>query len=392
MVVTPDAELEQIIFIPGFYGSHLVQASDEKVVWISAAQALFGRKTAARVGFGVPGELTLVPAGILQRVPIVPGIYSRDFYGRFLKRLQREKGSRAQIHHFAYDWREDYYQTVQKLGELIESLQTQGVQRISIIAHSMGGLIASYYLRYGTQQPETAIENWQGAQVIGRVVMVTVPFAGSLIVFRNMKWGAKFGLNTSLIKADALASFASSYQIIANYVPVFLDRHLQPLNHSLLEADDWEKYQWGFLRNRTNLSEEVMQHRRQFVRKALARANVLNKRINEPSQNEGEVPTKLLYIYATSHSTLAKAILLTGEDQQPTRVLFDKKEFKQHMPNVPHSILFADGDSAVTTKAARLPEAFRLNFSTFVEQKSNSIHSAVFRDKAVQERIMVFLR
>ena len=63
-----------VIFIPGFYGTRLAQASDGKTVWISASQALFGSKTAARIGFEVPEAQELVPSTVLDRIPVIPAL------------------------------------------------------------------------------------------------------------------------------------------------------------------------------------------------------------------------------------------------------------------------------------------------------------------------------
>ena len=189
-----------VIFIPGFYGTRLAQASDGKTVWISAGQALFGSKTAARTGFAVPEAQALVPSTVLDRIPVIPGIDAAavDVYGDFIDTLRASLGPRTQVHLFSYDWRDGYFEAVKKLAALVHSLRSQERTSVSLIAHSMGGLITSYYLRYGAQEPEDAVETWQGAQNINKVVMATVPFKGSMTSFRNMKHGAKFGLNTSL--------------------------------------------------------------------------------------------------------------------------------------------------------------------------------------------------
>ena len=87
----------------------------------------------------------------------------------------------------------------------------RGKKDISIVAHSMGGLIVSYYLRYGTQDIESAVENWKGAEDLQRVVLAGVPFLGVMNSFRNMNFGVTVGWNSSLLSSEAYASFPASY-------------------------------------------------------------------------------------------------------------------------------------------------------------------------------------
>ena len=114
--------MQHLIFIPGFYGTRLVQTGDRKIVWLSAWQALFGSKTAAHTGLGVAGERALVPGTVLDCIPVIPGIYSKDVYAAFLGKLQARLGTRgsfSRIHLFAYDWREDYLVAVEQLARLV---------------------------------------------------------------------------------------------------------------------------------------------------------------------------------------------------------------------------------------------------------------------------------
>ena len=80
--------MQHLIFIPGFYGTRLVQTDDRKIVWLSARQALFGLKTAASTGLGVAGERELIPDTVLDCIPVIPGICAKDVYAAFLGKLR----------------------------------------------------------------------------------------------------------------------------------------------------------------------------------------------------------------------------------------------------------------------------------------------------------------
>ena len=389
---TLNTAMQHIIFIPGFYGTRLVQAVDRKIVWLSAWQALFGSKTAARTGFEVAGARELVPGTVLDRVPVVPGIYAEDVYAAFLSELRARSvshRSQSHIHLFAYDWREDYFAAVQQLASLVSDLKNTDAESISIIAHSLGGLITSYYLRYGRQEPEEAVETWEGARQIDKVVLATVPFKGSMTALRNMKHGATFGLNTTLIKAQAFATFPSVYEMLPTYAPVLLDGGLKPLPHTLYESDLWKRYGWGFLDTATPVSEQTLQKRFALVTAALHRGRKLYERLHTPLEQSPQLSTQMLHVFATSHATIARTVLIDAEPA-PT-LLFHRDEFAKHLPQQPYRALFEDGDETVSVQSAQLPSAFAHALAAVTERHSRAAHSQIFNDRTIRDSIFAFL-
>ena len=376
-----------LIFIPGFYGTRLVQTGARKIVWLSAWQALFGSKTAARTGLGVAGERALVPDTVLDCIPVIPGIYRKDVYAAFLGKLRARLGTRPRIHLFAYDWREDYFAAVKQLARLVSELKHRSATSITIIAHSLGGLITSYYLRYGSQAPEEAVETWEGASHIDRVVLATVPFRGSMTAFHNMKHGARFGLNTTLIKAQAFATFPSVYEMMPTYAPVLLDGGLNPLPPTLYESELWERYGWGFLNPAT--SEQTRQKRLALVTAALHTGKHLYERLHAPLRHSPPLTTQMLYVFARSHPTLARAVLLDAEPA-PT-LLFHRDEFAKHLSQQPYRALFEDGDETVSVQSAQLPLAYTHALAAVTECDSRAAHSQVLNDRAIRNSIFAFL-
>ena len=384
--------MQHLIFIPGFYGTRLVQTGDRKIVWLSAWQALFGSKTAARTGFGVAGERALVPGTVLDCIPVIPGIYAKDVYAAFLGKLRAQlstNGSSPHIHRFAYDWREDYFTAVKQLARLVSALKHRGATSIAIIAHSMGGLITSYYLRYGSQAPEQAVETWEGASHIDKVVLATVPFKGSMTAFHNMKHGARFGLNTTLIKAQAFATFPSVYELMPTYAPVLLDGGLNPLPHTLYESELWERYGWGFLNPATRVSEQIGKKRLTLVTAALHTGKQLYERLHAPLRHSPPLTTQMLHVFARSHPTLARAVLLDA-GPAPT-LLFNRDEFAKHLPQQSYQALFEDGDETVSVQSAQLPSAYAHALAAVTECESRAEHSQVLNDRAIRNSIFAFL-
>jgi hypothetical protein len=221
--------------------------------------------------------------------------------------------------------------------------------------------------------------------------MATVPFKGSMTAFRNMKHGAKFGLNTSLIKAHAFASFRAGYEMLPIYTPVLLDHELQPLPHTLFETAVWQQYGWGFLNNVTGVSQEAIDKRVDFVRNALTRGKVLAERLHAPLQKKPRHQPRMLYAFATSHKTIVRAVLLNETTESADTLIFRKDPFVKHFPDQSHSLLFADGDQTVSTESAQLPPAFRHAFKNLAEHTSQAAHSQIYNDKAIREKVFAFL-
>ena len=206
-----------------------------------------------------------------------------------------------------------------------------------------------------------------------------------------MKHGAKFGLNTSLIQAHAFASFSVGYEMLPIYTPVLLDHELQPLAHTLFETALWQQYGWGFLNNSTRVSKEAMDKRVDFVRNALKRGKVLAERIHAPLHKKPRQHPPMLYAFATSHKTIVRAVLLGDTTASADALIFRKDPFVKHFPDQSHSLLFTDGDQTVSTESAQLPSAFRQAFENLAEHTSQVVHSQIYNDKEIREKVFTFL-
>jgi pimeloyl-ACP methyl ester carboxylesterase len=145
------ASLPQIIFVPGYYGSYLNRFEDNKRVWFTLGQALWGDQTLARSedDINIHGAVPLKVDGVFNSISLIPGILSIDIYGKIITSLEEGFRGKANIVAFAYDWRQDITHSAQQLAQLVDSLYSRGAPKVAIVSHSMGGLITSYYLLYG---------------------------------------------------------------------------------------------------------------------------------------------------------------------------------------------------------------------------------------------------
>ncbi|HJR76014.1 MAG TPA: hypothetical protein VJ805_03540 [Nitrospiraceae bacterium] len=381
-----------VVLIPGYYGSRLVEEASGRLVWLSVQEALVGTKSLAlpRADLGIPNSVLVRPDGILQDIPVVPFLYSVNGYGTLLKALDRV-GPRSEVVPLAYDWRMDLLAAVDALHQTIERLRSRGIPRIALVGHSMGGLIAAYYLRYGTQRPPDAIETWEGASRVDAVVLAGVPYRGSMTTFRNMQYGRRIGFNGMLLTAEAVSSFPGSYYLLpAPGSDVLLSRSLERFEGFVYQPPRWKQYGWGLLRDGVSRSDSVFENRAAYTERWLEQASRFFDLLHRPAGITSRPVIPLLDVTGTGFETLAAAFWLGPDSSGGTELLFDKDQVRRSRPALDYSLLLADGDGTVTASSASLPAAYRARF--VVEQRAMNVsHRELATDSQVLEAIVLFL-
>ncbi|MEM7683066.1 MAG: hypothetical protein AAF288_14020 [Planctomycetota bacterium] len=163
---------------------------------------------------------------------------------------------------FAYDWRLDNAQNAARLHDYIldrkayveSELQkryghTEPV-KFDLVAHSMGGLVARYMLRYGDQPlPEDGSLpdlNWAGAEHVEKVILVGTPSGGSVLSLKQLVEGSRFlPVIGDQYPASLLGTMPAVYQLLprARHERVVdADTH-EPID--VLDPDLWTERQWG---------------------------------------------------------------------------------------------------------------------------------------------------
>ena len=141
-----------VLLLPGTMGSHL-QAGRNRV-WLDFLDIARGKLKDLKYG-----RKTVVPDGVVSR-------YYRDLE-MFLERTH-------DVVLFDYDWRLPVLEEGRRLGRKLDGLLKSTDQPISIVAHSMGGLIAR---AMQAQMPEQW--NAMTAREQSRLVMLGTPNGGS---------------------------------------------------------------------------------------------------------------------------------------------------------------------------------------------------------------------
>lgn len=179
--------------VPGYKGSFLADEQGERR-WITPSQAL----SSGDESLALPGPRALHPDGPVTRLSIF-GIGETAYLPLLEFARDRLPGPVA----FSYDWRQDVRESARRLCAAIAAAP---VARVDLVVHSMGGLVALHCLR-------------QGALKVRRVAFLGTPFAGSAKISADLLRGDHALRNRALLSADALFTFASSWQLLPPALP-----------------------------------------------------------------------------------------------------------------------------------------------------------------------------
>jgi pimeloyl-ACP methyl ester carboxylesterase len=256
------ARTPPVILIPGALGSRLLDNRNGTEVWPgSTLHLLTGSKRDLALPFD-PTTLEPVDDG-LEASGLFEEVLNADFYGAILQTLRQSGGFVAgkpgehadarvrRYYVFAYDWRQDNVTIAKRLDALIEQLRRDyddPTLKVNLIAHSMGGLITRYYLRYGTVD---ALEgdgafpiNMAGAEKVGTAVLLGTPNLGSVSSLQSMLLGHKVGLHR--IEPEVLATMPSVYELLPHPLTDWsVDPTGKDLDLDLYDVATWKRMQWS---------------------------------------------------------------------------------------------------------------------------------------------------
>ncbi len=242
--------MTKLLFIPGYFGSKLNERESGKIRWVRISD-FFTNKYDLQMSesysdIGVKNDL--VNGDILLKVRVLPKIIEVESYEKTLNHLGKfcQKTNR-ELHTVTYDWRDDFQNSIQKIANKIYELTASG-EKIEIVAHSNGGILISYFMRYGTQDFLCAKENWEGAKYIQKLSIVASPLHGILSLFKHIKDGTTVLQNKRLMGSLDYTSFKSTYFFLPheNWQKGYIQKkgdQLKSLN--LHELETWKKNQWG---------------------------------------------------------------------------------------------------------------------------------------------------
>ena len=215
-----------VVLIPGIMGSVLQKNGHD--VWALSGPALAnGLKT---LGESV-AELTLrgdsptteilgdgvVASRIFPDTHLLPGLWKIDGYSGISKAITDtfDASPGRNYFDFPYDWRRDNRAAARRLQRLASGWlgnwrQTSGNRnaKLILVAHSMGGLVARYFLE--------VLGGWRDTRML---ITFGTPYRGSLNALNFLANGYKkqFGPVTLVDISSLVRSFTSVYQLLPIY-------------------------------------------------------------------------------------------------------------------------------------------------------------------------------
>ena len=250
-----------VVLIHGMMGSRLTDSNTGKEVWVgSLSRLLFSNYEDIALEIDpdslLPRPSPLVTSGLLDTV------VGKDFYAGITDTLKSagnyqyasigvdQSPTARNYYVFTYDWRQDNVQTVRELSQFIEQIRLDYANpelKVDLVAHSMGGLIARYYLRYGEEDTLDDNDfdiNLSGAERVRRIILLGTPNLGSAGALHSFIDGVKIGTRT--IPTEIVATMPSAYQLFPHAVNDWIVASSgNPLDRDLFDVNIWERFQWS---------------------------------------------------------------------------------------------------------------------------------------------------
>ena len=280
-----------VILIPGIKGSRLVDSETGTIVW-----GTFGRKGlnpntpsglelfSVPMQKGIPlNKLTdsIVPDGVLDSVEIdliglsfdlkayynIVSILGVGNYLDYEIATSKKNIDYGEDHYtcfqFAYDWRLSLDENASRLNDFIEDQRVFVQQQIEkkygikeydvkfdLIAHSMGGLLSRYFLRYGATPVESidlaAPVPWSGVTLVEKVIMIGTPNAGSVEAVVNFADGMAVGPFLPKFSQTLVGNIPAVYQLLPrNRHNRVVDASQSEKTIDIYDPNVWIENQWG---------------------------------------------------------------------------------------------------------------------------------------------------
>ena len=330
-----------VVLVPGFKGSVLSTKGAIRPVWLTAGEALFGRRSLAydRPDLGVPNGLTLEDGGLLEQVSVVPRLIASAVYAPTMSALRSALPAGWQLRAFHFDWRRDPGALTGDLEAFVAGLLAEGVGDVRLLAHSMGAMLTASWLldARGTSRSK-----------VSRAAFVAGAFRGTAKMFRNLQTGDDpTGLNTTLLSADALGTFPSSYHLMPDAWPFVVDEHGAPVAADLRDVRLWEERRWGVFKDGDSRYTEA---RRVFLGEQFARSRAFLGALDDPAASAPS-GLKVRNLVGTSVGTLNQVVARQSGE------LVMSQNGRAHASGANAPTLEAPGDGTIAAHAAALPAA-----------------------------------
>ncbi len=406
-----------VIVIPGVFGSRLRDPESGREIWPGSILDMMTGRALRNLALSVPG----VAPSIGDR--LVPGdfffeAFGHDYYRTILATLTGPGGYRcipsselatrgvdADCVTLSWDWRRDLVSASGELDAVIRQLRTlhgDPALRVDLVAHSAGGLVARYYLRFGAsdvldrEHPERAIDA-EGAGSVRRAILIGTPNYGSVSALQGAIMGNDLGLAS--MRPELLATMPSLFELFPNPSRTWMiDVYGKRLDIDLFDVETWRRYHWSIFdpevrwRIRAEASDEaaadvLLGDRERFFAKALTRGRRFHEALSAPL---ADVATEYVVFGGDCDLTPARCLLEEIDGRVVIRLHPD--EVLTRVPGVDYEALMLEPGDGRVTKASLLardslapdatqPGFFPIAYAVFICHSHADLPSDVtFRD------------
>jgi pimeloyl-ACP methyl ester carboxylesterase len=213
-----------VVLLPGVGGSAL--AKDGKEIWGLSTRALWG--AASSIGKSIK-QLTLADddpsvddlgdgitaTRVIPDLHIIPGLWKIDGYtATSANLLQRGLKANQNYFEFPYDWRRDNRVSARRLAQAthkwLQAWRTSsgnGKAKLILIGHSMGGIVARYFLE--------VLGGWRDTRSL---ITFGTPYRGSLNALGYIANGYAKGIGPLKVDlSETVRSFTTIYQLLPTF-------------------------------------------------------------------------------------------------------------------------------------------------------------------------------
>lgn len=346
-----------IIVIPGILGSRLIDSETDETVW-GVLGGGYIRKQFEHLAVPMEKGRALVdltdatvPGDVLDRLSVHVGATLQvKAYAQLLGALgvggyrDETLGKAGAIDYgeehftcfqFGYDWRRSSAENARRLDQFIQEKKTyvEGENRrrfgetrpvrFDLVAHSMGGLVARYYLRHGAAPlPENGglpPVTWAGAKHIDKAILVGTPNGGSSLAADQLVNGWRPAAFLQEFPPALLATMPSIYELLPRSRDgKVLGPDGAPLD--LFDPEQWVNRELGLfgpgqdkslarLLPATTSSNERSVIARDHLEKCLANADQFHRTLDRPAKLPAHTR---LYLFAGDATDTTDVVEITG--------------------------------------------------------------------------------
>ena len=360
-----------VIFIHGILGSKLKHKKTGKELWFGSLwKLLFDQHHDLALQIN-PDSLEPEPSE-LTAFAIADNTAGKDYYGHILRTLEEVGGYEKVLpgrkvrpktkyyYPFYYDWRLDNVINAARLADFIEQIRLDHDNprlKVDIIAHSMGGLVARYFIRYGRTDVLDSNDfpvNLYGAERVRRVILLGTPNLGSVKILNTFIDGIKPGFRK--IGTETLVTMPSLYQLLPHPINNWIvTSDGTPLNRDIFDVNTWRRFKWSIFDEGTRQrilsryalaveGEAYLKTLEAYFEKSLERARrfVWSLTVPLPEGHPG------LIVFG-GDCALTPARILVEEVAGISEIRMYPDEITQPVPGVDYdALLLEPGDGAVT--------------------------------------------